>query len=249
LTVSDRCKELRVRLWAGEAEPELASHLASCEACAALAARRAALGRALGALPRVALPSALDGAVVASLHAGHREARALFALGRVSRHSAPEELARRVDDELPLGAERGVPAPSVLERLVDEDLRDPARALARRFAGKLSRLSAPACLEQRVAVALARSQAEASRVLASTERSRRIALAGAALALLLLVWAAAPWRALRAPAEPGARIEIVRAHSLDDLGPTARALVDGLAGGLLSAPGEASSDRLDGRPR
>jgi hypothetical protein len=172
------CPDQRERLIAvatGEARRDFAldAHLARCGGC------RAWLGRvelhvvALRELPRLDAPRALEGRAVAATQAGFRQDRAVEAL----RNLAPVTMPIEVDAAIwPIGKQ----APPVLDRLVDQDLQEQTRGIARRFAGRIERLSAPRTLDARV-----KSVWSA----ASTRRSqaRWLALAAAVVLVVLSV--------------------------------------------------------------
>jgi len=121
----------------------LDAHLARCEACPrelARAEQRVTLLRALGSR---GAPVELDGLVVAAMQAGARQQRATRAVQSLARAHTPDDLALRL---------AGPKAPHVLERLVREDLVDPAKAVASRYARSLERLRAPRDLDRRLQI-------------------------------------------------------------------------------------------------
>jgi len=209
--------------------------------------REARAVAALGGLERMDAPSSLAGSVVCAIHAGHRQDRAAASLVALARRSAPNELEERLLDE-----PRRQSAPDVLDRLVAEELADPAKAMASRFAGRLPRLQAPAALDRYVESALRGQPGQGSQDQGSQDQGsrgqarvparipviglRRFGPLAAAAGLLAVLWVG---RALLV--EPGPRTDIsfmVRhAESIDDLGPTARTWMTGLAGGVLDAGG------------
>ncbi|MCA8981363.1 MAG: hypothetical protein H6831_12265 [Planctomycetes bacterium] len=147
--------------------------------------------RALESLSRLrpmSAPASLDGNVVAALHAGSRQERSLRHLSALDRLDPPASLDRRAE-ELAEDSSRvlaGPQSPAVLERLVSEDLADLPRALTRRFTSKLTRLSAPSELEQRVRLELARTRRpERGRILGLPPLA---AVAAASLLLAVLGW-------------------------------------------------------------
>ena len=142
------CPDQRERLLAvavGEVRPDFAldAHLARCAGCRAwLASVELHIG-ALRELRRVPVPRALEGLAVAATQAGFRQDRAV------------DTLRNLVPVAMPLDADRaiwpvGKAAPPVLDRLVDNDLQEQTRGIARRFAGRIERLSAPRTLDARV---------------------------------------------------------------------------------------------------
>lgn len=224
-----RCHECQERLLARASESDVLSretraHLDSCADCAAFAARSGLQRRALTSLPRRAAPQELDGRVVAACHAGYRQARAVAQIADLARWSVPGELDRKVLERERLDR----PAtPEVLDRLVSEDLRDPSKAIARRFAGRLARLAAPPELRRRVERALgANGHGQPRRV------SRALQLAAAIMVVGLgggLLW-------MRGKSEPRYSFEVVRVSASASTDPVLRGMLSGLSGGLLDAP-------------
>lgn len=213
-----------------EPGPELALHLRECPACADVRARILRLYDALASLPRHSAPAELDGLVVAATQAGQRQERALAHLRVMLRHEAPAGLESRLAAEprLTLGSGARLSAPAVLDRLVDEELRDPAKAMARRYVSRLERLGPPASLRERVAHMLQRPGG-----------NRRGWRAWAVAALLLVVAGGWTWRQLGrepAPATPGFTIEYV--DDLNQLDPMARQLLFGATGGWSELRGK-----------
>ena len=220
--VRDALLEHRGR--AAEDDLGIAAHLDACPECSAFAQKTAALSALLETLPRRAAPSELAGLVVAATQAGHRQARAVNALSALARLPAPSALevialdeARL--DELPIGAK----APPVLDRLVDEDLRDQAAAISRRFAGRLDRRRAPGLLRVRL-----------SRSNWSLQASRgvRMVLPLAAGAVLLVLASVMILRRGRPGPRVDDEIQVVYESSLDSMDPVARDLLSGLSGGV-----------------
>ena len=177
----------RVRFREGGTSPEVEAHLASCGACSSFRKRLRAQARALAYLARyLEVPAELDGRVVATLHAGHRQDRAARAVETLADRRAPAELEHAVEAllERPFDL-KGQLAPSVLDRLVEEDLRDPQKALAVRMLGVLRRKRAPALLGRRLAASL-RSRGPGARKPRSSAAVG--ALVGLACAASLAVW-------------------------------------------------------------
>lgn len=214
---------------------ELRAHLDACVECASFAHRAGALAAALSTLPRRAAPHELAGLVVAATQAGHREDRVVRTLSALSRLPAPSAL-----DAIALREARiGPRAPDVLERLVDEDLRDPAAALSRRFTGRLDRRRAPGALGERL------SRSAWTRL---QSRGRRRVLSLAAGAALLAM--AGTWFFGRiphgTPADDG--FEVVYESSLESMDPMARAFLSSLSGGVVDV-GARDGARTDGGGR
>lgn len=168
----ESCEGVR-RAWFGDA-PALRAHARECPDCASWIARRERLESALRGLQRSGAPGTLDGLVVASLHPGYRQDRAVRSLGRLAAESAPagvtvpvpehEQGDRAPRAESPESPEceaamidslPRVATPGVLERLVAEALADGARGRVRSAVERLPRQTAPAALDQAVAEALA----------------------------------------------------------------------------------------------
>lgn len=213
---------------------------------------------ALAALGRLRAPDALDGRVLDRHAAGNPRARheeseldaavrehALDEreldpreLDEVSEQEQVEERAERELDAAPPGDEGRLHVPHVLDRLVDEELREPSKALVRRFAGRLPRLAAPAELDERVHRMLATGELARTRAnrwpSANSWRLRAAALFvlfGAGVGVL--VWTLG--RAANSPNGPGhglLAVRIERVHSAAELTPEARALIGGITGGL-----------------
>lgn len=175
-------------------------------------------------LPREAAPAELDELVHAACTPGSEASwapieRALQGLGRIE---APAALDGRVERELLPAHIRRIAtlerqiAPPVLERLVREELADPAAARSRRFVGDLATPSAPEPLWRQVAT-------EASGGLRRYWRP----LAGLAAAVCLVWFTNRPGETPRQYS-----FEVVRVSSAASLDPMARALVEGLNGGV-----------------
>lgn len=202
------------------ARDDLDVHLAGCAACRRELARATRRTELVRSLVRVGAPSELDGAVVAALQAGMRQERAIEAVAALTPVAAPEELARRI----------AVPrAPAVLERLVAEDLADPAKAVASRYARRLERLRAPDDLAQR----LVRSpRRPASRFLPIALATAGLLLTVGALTLAYILRG----KARELPATQGGVVLVVeRVDSVQQLDPVAAQLLAGFTGGLVDA--------------
>ena len=171
--------------------------------------------------PRVEAPTDLEGRVVAALYDGFRQERVVDHLRAMPRRNVPNELFERVASSMPPSQ-----APAVLERLVSEELEDPARGITRRFTGKLSRQNAPEALNDRVEDLLEREHL--------TPPSMRRWTFGFAAAALVLV-AASLWRSSETTrVEEGPRYSF-RVERVDDVrelstDSTTAALIAGVAG-------------------
>ena len=207
---------------------ESGEHAATCAACALWLKRLSGREELIRSLPRVVAPEDLMGRVVASFHAGERQARAVRALRGLGRVEMPADLERAVEarareaaaqDPLPEIGGR-VEAPSVLVRLIQEELQDPAKARSARFLGSLPRVQAPAELAERLAAELARPARPALRV------GVWVAFA-AALVLAMCAPILFPSAIKRRP------FRVEHSDSLADLSPFSRALLDTASSGML----------------
>lgn len=217
-------------------------HVRDCTACQQLLRRWPLAVRALSELPRLAAPLELDSAVVAAWHAGARTERALRAVQRLARLAPPDELGDALDQPLQdagLAAAQvtRASAPHVLDRLVHEELLDPAKARVRRHVGGLRRLAAPDALLSRVATELSRGrltqarQAPVNRHGLRSLAARRVRVILAAAAAFALV--ALPIALLvRSPQAPSRPFRIERASSLGTLSPMTRGMLDAASSGL-----------------
>lgn len=221
-----------------ELEPMLREHLGSCPACQRVIGAWPLAARALSELPRHSAPAELDSAVVAAWHAGARTERALRALMRLARQAPPEQLAEALELS---SSDAGVAAsqisrasaPQVLDRLVHEELLDPAKARVRRHVGGLRRLSAPDALAPRVAAELSHrrsSSAARDSLRALTARRLRVVLgAAAAFALVALPIALL----VQKPQPPTRPFRVERASSLGAFSPITRGMLDAASSGLI----------------
>lgn len=227
-----RCLDCQTRLLEHASETDVRhddvrAHLDSCATCAKFAVRAALHRRAFGDLVRLGIPSELDGRVVAACHAGYRQERAVARIANLARWNVPTELDRKVlepQDGRSL-VERST-APDVLDRLVSEDLRDPAKAIARRFAGRLERLRAPAELRRRV------ERVFGARVTARMPRLPRFLQLAAAV---LLVAVGGGLFLMRPKPERRYSFEVRHASAQASVDPMIRGMLNGLSGGLLDA--------------
>jgi hypothetical protein len=215
----------------GPHAPDPSAHAAGCADCAAFVRSAERCARAVATLDRLPAPAELSGRVVAACNAGYLQERAASALRSLGRVEVPEALEQKV-----LGPDPGrLQAPSVLEHLVDADLRDPSQALVRRFAGRLQRLDAPPELARRVAADLARPR--------SIVRRSRLPLWGIVAIGTLFAGGviASLWtRRSVTPSESRLAFRIERVHDVNELGPEARDLLAGLSGGWSEVPWESA---------
>lgn len=205
---------------------------ASEDALAALGRARGHL-RALAALERLEAPAALDGMVVGSLNAGARQDRAVDFTRSLPALEAPAVLDKAVAAVLA----DGPTAPSVLDRLVEERLEDPEKAMSRSMADRLESQRAPVELENRVRAELG---ADTMRQLdAAGTRGRVLAAVGAAVMAVLLVFTAnslldSSSGGEMSASEPGrGRVSLEVVHvTADELSPSDRALLQVMGGPL-----------------
>lgn len=194
------------------------------------------LGR-LSALERVAAPADLEGRVVAASLPGYREDRAVAELSAVSGPGAPTELDGRLEGLFSSLREEGLlaaaGAPTQLAERVDQDLQDPAAALAGQMLTKLPRVEAPGLLEARV------EGLESARPALRLIGSRPVLAIGlaAAAALVLLVGLPGMDGILTPNRAPGPEalvldFEVEHPSELDALSPRGRELYARLSGGL-----------------
>ncbi len=224
--MSLHCHECQERLLARTSERDVLpgdtrAHLDSCAACATFAVRAANLGRAFSDLLRREVPAELDGRIVAACHAGYRQARVVSHVAHLSRWNVPGELDRKVLE--PRALERSI-APDVLGRLVSEDLRDPSKAIARRFAGRLARLAAPPELRRRVERVFGPHDVTRAR------RAPRILQLAAAVFVVVL---GGGLLLMRGKPERQYSFEVRRESVHASTDPLLRGMLDGLSGGLL----------------
>lgn len=230
--MSERCDAFRADWLSAGFDP---AHVEECDACRAWVAASERRLLALSDLTAQRAPDVLAERIAREL-VGDRSRRLERALGSLARLAAPGALDAAVAAGLggrePVGdAQRGersagalralaiVPAPAVLDRLVSEELAKPELQRAERFPGNLERLAAPEELREKLHGSVRRKAAV--RLL----RGPLVALAAAALVV---------WVALREdrPAPRSYRFQVVHATTLDGLDPMARALAEGLTGGV-----------------
>lgn len=220
------CRDVRDRLLESRGSVSTAGvgeleHLDACAECAGFARRVGQISSSFSKLARLAPPQELDGLTVGALQAGRRQERAVGALRGLARLPVPPELVGRALEE----PTRVARAPAVLDRLVDEDLRNSTGALTRRFAGKLERQRAPQALRDRL-------QQSALSVLRPSAARRSLA---AATALAILLVGAGLWLRGHSPATDLSELgfEIRYESGLDGMDPMARSLLGGLSGGIV----------------
>jgi len=222
---------------AADLPAHLREHVQACAACTRALRAWPAASRALSDLPRLAAPSELDSAVVAAFHGGARTDRALRALGELARLSPPAELAQVLEglareSTAPAPQLGRAPAPRVLERLVDEELQDPAKALVRRHVGGLARLEAPTALAERVALDFARTQRDSRARLALRGVFRRrleVALGAAALFAVVFGW----WALQRESVSPARPFRVEHAANFGAFSPLSRGMLDSASSGMF----------------
>jgi hypothetical protein len=225
---------------ASASESGLHGHLDECSDCSEFASRTKALAALVSSLPRRPAPNELAGLVVAAMQAGHRQERAAKALSALSRRPVPSELeVVALDDDRPGDDSIRAKAPAVLDRLVDQDLRDHAAAISKRFAGRLDRRAAPAALRERVA--------GADWTFLPRRRIRWVLPLAAGVALLVLLGVRFLGGDTQAE-EATDGFQVVYESSLDSMDPMARVLLTGLTGGVVDVH-VPSGTRTDGGAR
>lgn len=225
------CHAWRVAALERAALPEHA-----CAECERWRARLELREGLLRTLPRVVAPRELEARSAQQLEADERRERTLRAVAGLGRVQPGAELDRAVEAAAAGMSELASRqrTPSVLDRLVAEELADPVKARVARQVEHLPRMEAPAALAERIARDLAAPHA-------STERRerrpvRQLWLAAAA-ALVTLAFSPLFFRDDAAPvastrvARPF-RVEHVR--STRDLSPAARAWLETASSGMLS---------------
>jgi hypothetical protein len=240
---SHLCDAFREDFLAGQATAQELD----CAPCRSWLQRAGLVQGLLGSLERQVAPEALGEALAEAIEVGACGQESLLK-GGLQRLSAPGELELRLAAEL-----KGDPsqpawapalagleprrAPEVLGRLVDEELREPAAAVVRRFAGGLFRLTGPRSLADHID----RDLREAPR------RTRSLGLSlGSAAAAVLLVWVVLPQLGGTTKGqEPRLSFRVVEVDDLDGLDPFARSLVEGLAGGKVRSVPPLTDQRPD----
>jgi hypothetical protein len=233
----DVCRDIRDLLieraasGAFDGDLRLDQHLQTCLDCQAELSRARHVARGLRSLRERRAPFELTGRVVAALQAGQRQERALDALRTLTRAPAPVELEQKLDLG-PTGSRPSLAsiAPNVLERLVAEELEDPAKAVARRFAGRLEHLAAPPDLLEMVEARFR----QAMQLGVPKRSSRSTALLVVVLLAGLTLVGLGISRRVQAKA-PEWQFQVVRARSVDELGPMASILLDQVSGGARAA--------------
>lgn len=205
------------------------AHADHCPECASWARSSEHRRGVLAGLARFSVPAELDERVAREF-AGDRSVRLERLLSSLVRLGAPAALDERVAQAFAVRGdeERGrqkagivralevQSAPSVLERLVNEELAAPERHRVERFPGTLERVSAPPVLAQRLGSVVRR------RALTRLVLGPLVTLAAAAL----VVW----FSVGRGPEPRRRRFEVVQATSLQGLDPMARMLAESLSG-------------------
>lgn len=201
-------------------------HSSECAECGRWLERHRQLVGVLGAVGRYPAPAELDSAVIDELIVG--TARLVEGILELPRLAAPQELEGRIEREIAERSDLGRTldglhrhkAPSVLDRLVDEELRDPA-AVTRRMAGSLPRQRGPRDLGERVAQSVASVQRRSF---------RRIPLVVGSMAAAVVIAFSVP-KVMGAESKPeGQRFQMVSVDSLRGLDPLAQDLLSGLTG-------------------
>ena len=214
---------------AGSSGEQVSDHLGECEPCRAWCLRQSRLTQAVAGLPRLHAPAELEERVFDGL-----ETRSSARLLRDFARTSPVR-----------------PAPAVLDRLVAEELSDPAGQRARRFLGDLDRVSVPDALEERLPELHIQSVREVPR----SRAVHRASWAGFAAAAIVLVWVSVSTESGGSSTDVavGTRVRsdygftVRRVHSISELDPLAAGLVHGLSGlaptNATFASGTESGDR------
>ncbi|MBL8859804.1 MAG: hypothetical protein JNL28_14955 [Planctomycetes bacterium] len=227
-------RDVLVAVAAGDVRRDLAleAHLVACAGCAAFLHNVERQMRALATLRAQRAPRELEGLVVAATQAGHRQDRAVLALRSVG----PIKMPRAVDRAIwPVGT--GVPP--LLDSLIDHDLQDASRSIARRFAGRIERLQAPRTLDARVTSIFSLARLRRDRLV------RRFSLVAAALVLVAFTVAGTLFltdRPAVIAAEP--KFIIQRATSTAEFSELAQSTFSALSGGLTDAERIAKGKKL-----
>ncbi|QDU83011.1 hypothetical protein Pla163_01070 [Planctomycetes bacterium Pla163] len=163
--------------------------------------------------------------------------------------AAPDELRERVQLELNTelsvaSALRGLErqrAPHVLERLVDEEIRDD-KAVAKRFVGSLPKPGAPRDLDlvARLAAEDARRSNASPGVVLTGPWRRAIAAAVLLLATGSIAWVVIDGDGTEPIERPAFRLQGRQVASIDEFHPMARGLAEGL--GVLDGNGTLSDE-------
>jgi hypothetical protein len=212
----------------------------ACAECERWAARLAQREGLLRTLPRVIAPTELDRRSERELEAEGRHARAIRALESLGRVEASAELDRAVEalaSGVGMGAAARQRTPSVLDRLVAEELANPVKARVSRQIENLPRLAAPVALEQRLVRELAEPRPASSAFTAPRRARAWLAVAAAAVVLLAL----APFALERRESSSGLQtarasrpFRVERLESTRDLSPSARAWLETVSSGMLA---------------
>ncbi|MCP3920061.1 MAG: hypothetical protein GY711_31420 [bacterium] len=216
-------------------EADARAHLSSCGTCSALMLRLTDQSHALVSLTHVGAPQELEGRVVATLHPGHRQDRAVRSLGHLAQLAAPALLR----DAIQVAVEHGVDdepvrAPAELDERVAAEIEhecdsatktggDAVRALR-----ALDRLIAPRELDELVRLEIQRTPARRGGL-------RAMAPAVALVAAGFLLWFGVLRQAdTHSTDDPlaGLSFEVERLPSFDRgaLSPETAAFVSGLTG-------------------
>ena len=210
-----------------------AAHAGLCAECAGWMASTERVLGALAGLGRLSAPAELAQRVEREL-GGDRSRRVERVLNSLVRRGTPAVLDERVAasfgvERVPVDESRTLeaqalraldvqPAPEVLERLLDEELRAPERQRVERFSGSLERLRAPAALAERLGSSVRR------RALVRLVVGPLATLAAAGLVVWIAVRRGEPERRTH-------RFDVIEASSLEGIDPMARMLAESLGGG------------------
>lgn len=210
------------------ADSVFAEHLAHCPSCQQALARASQLVALLRTLPRKQVPPMMEGAAVASMHAGSRQDRAVASLRSLGRMVPPPELSRAVRSNVGEGIS---PVPPVLERMLAEELADAGRATARRAGARLQRVRAPAELEARLAQSFGAAASKTTRAIPWRSSLAALCLIG------LAIWTRLSSSESELPKQARGRsiaaIEFRYAQTPETLDATSQSLIDVFTGGTF----------------
>lgn len=188
------------------------------------AARAERAARALEGLGRLEVPRTLDGKVVASTQAGHRQDRAVEHVSSLSSVPAPAELERAVMASIDPSVSD---VPADLRQRVELELNHPELSVGRRLARNLTALAAPSELDERVDWTLRHLDELRPR------RALRLVTGGlVAAAASILLWLGTTGGDAPAPERTEFRFKVVEYDSTADLSPFAARLFSSATGGL-----------------
>lgn len=169
-----------------------------------------------------------------------RRRQSIGLISTLPRLQAPARLTARVERELRWSAVERIPAPGVLDRLVEEEIERGGPAAPLRALGGLSRLEAPNSLDEMVRSQLLTPTTEAAprrrgTILRSVRAWAPLAAAAALLMILVPVGNDA--------GQPQPRLQLRAAKSASDFGPLGSGILQGLRGVPDGALGRTEQER------